>query len=109
MKEYELALVIHPELEAEGRDGLVDLVDKIVKQFDGEITKREDGGKKVLAYPIKKMNEGWYYYMFLKLNPEKISALETKLRLEEKKLRYLIMTKTKGIPAGSKKAMSKDK
>ena len=42
--EYELALVMSPDLDDAGRDKLVELVEKMVKQFGGEVTKREDGG-----------------------------------------------------------------
>ena len=90
---YELALVLHPSLDEAGRGQLVELVEKMTKQFGGEVSKREEGGKKQLAYPILKQGEGWYYFLTLQLPGESVSKLDTKLRVEDKVLRYLLTTK----------------
>lgn len=90
---YELALVLHPELNSEDRDKQIGLVEKIITQLGGEVTKREEGGKKILAYPIYKQSQAWYYFLQLNLPPEAITQLETKLKMEEKVLRYLVLKK----------------
>ena len=89
--DYELALVIHPRLEVKQRDELLELVEKMIKQFGGGVTSREDGGKKMLAYPIKKMNEGWYFFLNFDLPFDAVSKLDMKLNMEEDILRYLIL------------------
>jgi len=91
---YELALVLSPDLDDQGREESLKLGDKIVKQLGGEVNKREEGGKKMLAYEIKKKNEGWFYFWQLILPTEALKQLEIKLNMEEGILRYLLVAKS---------------
>ena len=52
MKEYELTVLIHPDLEADLETPL-DKVRKLVKENGGEIVSEDNWGKKRLAYRIK--------------------------------------------------------
>ncbi len=108
---YELALVLSSRLDDKGRDELLGLIEKMVKQFDGEVSKREDGGRKVLAYPIKKEREGVYYFWQVQLPGEAVNRLSVKLNVEEKLLRYLIVskgTKKKEKPEMKKEVKAED-
>lgn len=93
MRTYELALIIHPDLDEPARDKLLDLIEKIVKHLKGEINKREIGGKKTLAYPVVKQTEGWYYYLHLSLPAEAINKLSDKIKIEDQVMRFLILAK----------------
>ena len=91
---YELALVLSPDLNDQEREESLKLVEKIVKQLGGEVNKREEGGKKMLAYSINNKNEGWYYFWLLTLPNEAVKQLEVKLNVEEGVLRYLLIAKS---------------
>jgi small subunit ribosomal protein S6 len=93
MNTYELALVIHPVLSNDQQEELLKLVEKIIKQFEGKIEKREEGGRKLMAYPIKKQSEGRYYFFTVTLTPESVGKLDTKLKMEENILRFLLLKK----------------
>ena len=54
MKEYELTVLIHPDLEADLETPL-DKVCKLVKDNGGEIVSEDNWGKKRLAYRIKEI------------------------------------------------------
>ena len=93
VRQYELSLVVRPDLELEGREKLLDLVRKMVTNWGGQIDKTEEAGRKILAYQIKKYNEAWYYFLDISLPANRVSDLDTKLRLNEDVIRHLIVAK----------------
>jgi small subunit ribosomal protein S6 len=58
-----------------------------------DFEKTSDWGKKELAYPIKKKNDGYYFLLAVKLPKKTPAELDTKLKLEEGLLRYLLVKK----------------
>lgn len=93
MRDYELVLVIDPDLAGEDRKKQLTKVKKIVEDLKGKVSKTDDWGKKELAYPIKKKNLGYYFLLTIKLPPEAPSQVDQKLQLEEGILRYLLVKK----------------
>lgn len=55
--------------------------------------KTDEWGKKELIYPIKKKNLGYYFLLELKLPPNGPGEIESKLKLEERIIRYLLVKK----------------
>lgn len=66
-------------------------IKKEVEKIGGKMGKEEVWGKKELAYPIKKKREGIFVLFPFEAPPDKIKELETRLRLNEKLLRYLLL------------------
>ena len=95
MRDYELTLVINPEISGEERKKLLTQIKKIVEGLKGKIGKTNDWGKKELAYPIKKQNLGYYFLLVVKLPEKAPSELDKKLRLEEKIMRFLLVKREK--------------
>ena len=59
MKNYELTVVFHPDIEM-NLDPALDKVKKIIKANGGEIIKEENEGKKLLSYDIDGQEFGIY-------------------------------------------------
>ena len=57
MKEYELSILFHPDLEM-NLDPALDKVKKTITTLGGDITKEESDGKKRLAYKISGQEQG---------------------------------------------------
>ena len=57
MNKYELALVLSPALDEEGRAAEVAKVQATLERFGAKIEKVDDWGKRKLAYEIAKVNE----------------------------------------------------
>ena len=77
MKNYELTVLFHPDLEM-NLDPAVDKVKKILAQAGAKIIKEENDGKKHLAYSIKGQTFAVFYYVDLELPadaPLKISGV----------------------------------
>ena len=62
MNKYELALVLSPALDDEGRAAEVAKVQAVLERFGAKIEKVDDWGKRKLAYEIQKVNEGFYSF-----------------------------------------------
>lgn len=104
MRDYELVLVVDSELSADKQKQLLTKIEKIIADLKGKVSQKQDWGKKALAYPIKKRNQGIYFLWFVQLPTEAPGKLEAKFRLEESLLRFLLVRsevpgKGKGGPA----------
>ena len=62
MKEYELTVLIHPDLEADLDTPLAKVRD-IITNAGGTIVREDNWGKKKLAYSIKREEFAVYVYM----------------------------------------------
>ena len=91
MRDYELALVVSPELTAEKQKEQLKKIKKIIAGLKGEVKKTEEWGKKQLAYPIKGNEMGYYFLWEIQLPEKSLSEFNQKLRIEERLLRYLIV------------------
>ena len=90
MKDYELSVVFHPDLEM-NLDPALDKVKKIIEQNGGKITKEENEGKKRLAYPINGQDFAIYYYFNLELPAEAPAKLSSTFNITDEILRYLLV------------------
>lgn len=91
MKEYELTVLIHPDLETDLETPLAK-VRALVTSNGGEITKEDNWGKKKLAYRIKKEDFAVYVYMDVKLPADAPLKISNTLNITDEVLRYLLVT-----------------
>ena len=90
MKEYELTVLIHPDLEADIETPLTKVRD-IVKNAGGTIIREDNWGKKKLAYPIRREDFGVYVYMDVELPAEAPLKISDTFNITEEVLRYLLV------------------
>jgi len=91
LRDYELVLIISPEIADEALDTTIDKVSRFVTEKSGVISNVERWGKKKLAYPIKHFMEASYVLTRFKLSPKLCKELETKLKVSEEVLRHLLI------------------
>ena len=91
MKEYELTVLIHPDLEVDLETPLKKVRD-IITGAGGEITKEDNWGKKRLAYKIKREDFAVYVYMDVKLPADAPLKISNILNITDEVLRYLLVT-----------------
>jgi len=89
MRNYELTLVIDPDLTSADQKKLVEKVKKIIEEFKGKVNKTIEWGKKDLAYPIKKKNMGYYFLCLLSLPEDGVEKIDKKLKVEKGIIRFL--------------------
>ena len=90
MKDYELSVVFHPDLEM-NLDPALDKVKKIIEQNGGKINKEENDGKKRLAYSINGQDFAIYYYFDVALPAEAPAKISSVLNITDEVLRYLLV------------------
>ena len=91
MKKYELALVLSPNLEEEALAAEKDSVKALIERFGGTVENVDDWGKRRLAYEIQKVTEGYYSFITFSAEPTAPTELESRMRIKENVLRYLIV------------------
>ena len=91
MREYELVLVIDPELEDEQASAAVDRMTQFVASRGGEMIDVNPWGKRRLSYPIKSRREGNYVITHFRMEPSQTAELEASLHLSEEVLRHLLV------------------
>ncbi|MCB4791700.1 MAG: 30S ribosomal protein S6 [Elusimicrobia bacterium] len=95
MTHYETTIIFSPELPAEKLDELVDKIKKNVENSEGKVLISEKIGRKKLAYPIKKCQEGLYVYFELNGTGKTISSVENFCKVNDQVIRYLTVKKAK--------------
>ena len=94
MRDYELVMVVSPEVGDEGFPSTVDRINEFIKERGGEV-KLVDvdqwGGRRRLAYPIRRFTEGFYAVTQFSLDPQAVRALEGNLDMAEDVLRHLVV------------------
>lgn len=91
MKEYELTVLIHPDLET-ALEAPLSKVREIITSAGGEIIKEDNWGKKRLAYQIKGEDFAVYVYMDVRLPASAPLKISNTLNIADEVLRYLLVT-----------------
>ena len=90
MRNYEVILIVNPELDETAVNGLVDKVKGWITDAGSTVTKVDVWGKRRMAYQIRKQREGQYVYIQADIAPSFITELERNLRFLEPVMRFLI-------------------
>lgn len=91
MRLYDVALVLRSATTSAQKEKLLETVKKWLGE--AKIEKVEEWGKKRLAYPIKKENEGYYVVLNVEAQKGMPGDFEKKLLMEEAILRHLVLRK----------------
>lgn len=90
MKDYELTVLFHPDLEMNLEPSL-DKVKKIVEENGGKINKITEDGKKRMAYKIANQDFAVYCYMEVSLPAQAPAKISSVLNITDEVLRYLLV------------------
>lgn len=104
MKEYELTVLIHPDLETD-LEAPLNKIKGIIKDAGGEIISEDNWGKKKLAYKINREDFAVYVYMDVKLPAEAPLKISNTLNITDEVLRYLLVT----VDEKGRRALEEDK
>lgn len=106
MQEYELTVLIQPDLETKLEEPLTKVRD-IVTKAGGKIIKEDNWGKKKLAYSIRKEDFAVYVYFEAELPSDAPLKISNTLNITDEVLRYLLVKvdhKARALLAESKKS-----
>ncbi len=91
LRDYELVLIISPEVLDEKFEATLDNISKFITERGGIISNINRWGKKRFTYSIKHFVEGNYVLVRFKLESKFNKELDTSLQLSEGVLRHLLI------------------
>jgi len=94
MREYELMYIVAPTVGDDQFTGATERVDAMVTNLGGEVQDKQPWGKRRLAYPIEKHEDGYYLLSRIRLDPGRIQELEDQLRISDEVIRHMITVPT---------------
>lgn len=94
MRQYELMMIIDPEIDERTLPTLVEKLLTVVKTDGGSIDETDIWGRRRLAYDIKKKSEGLYVVNTLTMGVDTSKELDRQLGLNESVLRFKIQRPT---------------
>lgn len=93
MHQYELVVIIHPDLDDEAIDQAMDRIKGWIADSKGSIDNIDKWGKRRMSYEIQKQNEGIYYLLDVSLPPASVAELEKNLMILEPVMRHMVVVK----------------
>ncbi|MBM3284715.1 MAG: 30S ribosomal protein S6 [Candidatus Aminicenantes bacterium] len=93
MRIYETGFVLAPSLSEEDTENIIAQMAEIVTQREGRLIKQERWGKRKLAYPIKRFNEGFYVFFQYEGKADIPLEMERRFKQADAVLRYLTLKK----------------
>ncbi|MEP7198520.1 MAG: 30S ribosomal protein S6, partial [Chloroflexota bacterium] len=92
--EYEVIFIIHPATPEDELTNLIEKIKQYVTAGGGDVTAVNSSapwGKRKLAYPIRKVAEGFYSLMNMSIAASSLPELERNLKLLEPVMRYSVV------------------
>ena len=91
MNAYEFMFILDPTLDDAASLAVVERVEGIVKGQGGEIVSLKPWERRRLAYPIAGHHEGLYILCYFDAPPASIRGIESRVRLAEGVLRFIVL------------------
>ena len=86
---YEVMYIVDPETPADRLEKLNTAVGNLIEKEGGKVVRMDDGGRRTLAYPIKKKTEGFYILFEIEGSGQEIAELERRMRVNDMIIRYI--------------------
>ena len=90
MRNYEVVLIVHPDLDETALTAIVEKTKGWITDSGGSVEKAEVWGKRRMAYRIHKQRDGQYVYMVASFAPAFNAELERNIRFTEPVMRFLV-------------------
>ncbi len=89
-RDYEIGYILNPEVNEEQTRAILERIEQIVANYDGQVLKVNQWGRRKLAYPIEHHRDGFYVFIDTILTPETVTELDRTLKVSEEVPRHLI-------------------
>lgn len=89
MRVYEVLFIIAPTVEEGDVEALTNQISEVLTNQGATISKVDNLGRRRLAYPIQKFNEGYYVVLTVEGTGNEIAEAERRMRVTDSIIRYL--------------------
>ena len=93
LNKYESIYILKSDMEKDEMTTLIEKFKTLVESAEGKIESVEEWGTKKLAYPIQKMEQGYYVLMNFEAKPEFIVELERVYKINDKVIKFITVRK----------------
>lgn len=95
MREYEVTVVLKPDLDDSARSEVLSRVEGWLSGGEGDESKpnADHWGQRTLAYEIEGYTEGYYVFFDAKLEPASVAEIERNILYVDEILRHLVVRK----------------
>ncbi|HAR35357.1 MAG TPA: 30S ribosomal protein S6 [Acidobacteria bacterium] len=104
MNQYETGFIVAPNLPEEEASALINQLAEVIPAKNGQLIKKDFWGKRKLAYPIKRFNEGLYVFFIYQGSPAVPAELERRFKQTDAILRFMTIKRDpRDVMKGKKK------
>jgi small subunit ribosomal protein S6 len=100
MRHYEIVFLVHPD-QSEQVPAMVERYEGIISKEEGIIHRKEDWGRRQLAYPINDVHKAHYMLMNVECNQAALDELKTAFKFNDAILRHLVIKQKHAITSES--------
>jgi ribosomal protein S6 len=86
---YEVMYIVNPDSGDDKIAKLNEAVEKLIVKEGGSVVRMDDIGRRKMAYPINKKNEGYYVLFEIEGSGQEIAELERRMRVNDMIIRYI--------------------
>ena len=97
--EYEILLLLDPDLADEKQAEVVDRLRTVIEKGGGTLDRHDAWGRRKLAYPIEKKEEGVYHLLTVTVSAETLDELARVLKIDDDVMRHMATRRPEGGPA----------
>ncbi len=91
MRTYEVMFIVGPNTTEDELNKLVSQLETVITERGGKVTKVEPWGRRKLAYPINKFDEGIYTIIYFEGSGQEIAEVERRLRVNDLSIRHIVV------------------
>jgi small subunit ribosomal protein S6 len=97
--DYEILLLLDPELAEEPQVEVVSRVRGLIEKGGGTFTRHDAWGKRKLAYEIDKKGDANYHLLLFSAPPETLDEIARVLKIDDNVMRHLATRRPEGGPS----------
>jgi len=97
--DYEILLLLDPDLAEEPQAEVVARVRELVEKGGGTFTRPDVWGKRKLAYEIDKKTDGNYHLLLFSASTETLDEISRVLKIDDNVMRHMATRRPQGSPA----------
>jgi small subunit ribosomal protein S6 len=98
--EYEILLLLDPDLAEDKQAEVVQRTRTLIEQGGGTFERQDVWGRRRLAYEIDHKEEGIYHLLSFTATPETLDEISRVLRIDDGVMRHMATRRIEGGPAG---------
>ncbi len=102
MRTYEVCFIVNPNTVEDDLKKLTSQIETVIADQGGKVTKVDNLGRRKLAYPIGKFDDGNYTFIYLEGSGSEIHEIERRLRVNDAVIRHMTVRTDEDLKRAAK-------